>query len=363
MKKIYLDAYLFENLGDDLFVKMISDRYPNCKFYCETRHRYKIPINKNVKIYSGFHIGIINKFFEKFFKKEKIVGKIIKEKCDYMVSIGGSIFMEPSKIKKAYKQFCLYDSDKKTYILGANFGPYRSKEYKNLVDRIISKCEDVCFRDKYSFEEFTNNHDNVRYCPDIVFGLDSTKYKINTENTAVISIIDCAKKISKNIKEKYENYIIEIIKKLVELDIKPILYSFCKTQGDEQVINSIINKCNKEGIKNISKYFYRGNIDEAIEIIAKSKIVIGTRFHAIILGILFKKEVVPIAYSDKTINVLKDLKFNGEIIDLKKSEYPLVENLFDNIKKIKVQEISKNATQQFEALDKVLREKNTNEEK
>ena len=33
MKKIFLYAYTEKNLGDDLFIKYITERYPKCKFY------------------------------------------------------------------------------------------------------------------------------------------------------------------------------------------------------------------------------------------------------------------------------------------------------------------------------------------
>ena len=51
-----------------------------------------------------------------------------------------------------------------------------------------------------------------------------------------------------------------------------------------------------------------------------SEYVIATRFHAMILGLAENKPVLPIIYSDKTINVLNDLNFEGEIIDLRKDK-------------------------------------------
>ena len=32
MKRVFLDMYLAHNLGDDLFLHIIANRYPNCKF-------------------------------------------------------------------------------------------------------------------------------------------------------------------------------------------------------------------------------------------------------------------------------------------------------------------------------------------
>ena len=48
--KIYVDAYLAKNLGDDLFVNILIKRYPNHKFYsiAENEKGYS---KGNLKVY------------------------------------------------------------------------------------------------------------------------------------------------------------------------------------------------------------------------------------------------------------------------------------------------------------------------
>ena len=93
--------------------------------------------------------------------------------------------------------------------------------------------------------------------------------------------------------------------------------SFCKDEGDEEEINKICKIIND---KNIVKYCYRGNIEEALEQIRTSEIIVGSRFHANILGLAYNKRIIPLAYSDKTINALEDIDFNGKIFDMRKKE-------------------------------------------
>ncbi|MGL4645564.1 MAG: polysaccharide pyruvyl transferase family protein, partial [Cetobacterium sp.] len=69
----------------------------------------------------------------------------------------------------------------------------------------------------------------------------------------------------------------------------------------------------------ISKYFYRGDMNEALEILNKADSIVATRFHAMILGFVLKKPVFPIVYSKKMTNVLEDLEF--------KQNYASLENL------------------------------------
>ena len=93
------------------------------------------------------------------------------------------------------------------------------------------------------------------------------------------------------------------------------------------------------------------------------QIVVGSRFHANILGLVLNKTIIPIAYSDKTINVLKDINFKGPILDIRDLEqfnfdFPTEEEL--NYK-LDISEQRKNAELHFKELDKVLNGKAKNE--
>lgn len=356
MKKVYIEAYLFKNLGDDLFVKILTDRYKNVQFYAQTREYYnKLTFNKNLKIYANLGVGIINKFFEKFFKEYNFIGRKLKNKCDYMVSIGGSIFMEKKDFSKVEKQFSLYDNSKPTYILGANFGPYKTKNYKSYIENILKNMKDVSFRDQKSYQEF-NDLKNVRVNSDIVFALDTSKIKIEKNKNVIISVIDCNLKNLSSKKEAYENMILKLINKFVNNGYTVTLMSFCKAQGDEKIINSLYKKCDATTKKYVKKFFYKGDINNTLKEIASSQVVVGSRFHANIIGLLFKKDIIPIAYSDKTINVLKDLEFHGEVIDIRTIEEFDVDRLNINAldSKIDLDKQVKSANNQFSKLDAAL---------
>ena len=93
--------------------------------------------------------------------------------------------------------------------------------------------------------------------------------------------------------------------------------SFCKNQGDELAIKRIMNKCEKDVREKIDTYFYQGNLDEALNVLADCSVIIGSRFHANILGLILGKTIIPVIYSEKTTNALKDIEFNGKIMDIK----------------------------------------------
>lgn len=337
--QIYLNAYLEKNFGDDLFVKIIVDRYKNHTFYAIS-NSYKT--RDNLQIYKNtLKMRILNKLG----LKEKVY---INSK-DISVSIGGSMYIEglsPIERKKIY-------GNNPYYILGSNFGPYKTEEFYKKGYELFKNAEDVCVRDKYTYNLF-KDLPNVRYAPDIVFTLDTSKIKISEEKKAIISVIDCENKLGKQYQEKYENMIKEMIKFFIDNGYKVALMSFCKRENDEIAIERILNNLAENTKQQVQKYFYDGNVEEALNYFAQSQIIVGTRFHANILGLLLRKTVIPVIYSNKTTEFLKDIKFEGKTIDIKGDcKFNLtLEDL--KYKKDVTKEIEK-AQEQFKALDKLLK--------
>ena len=337
--QIYLNAYLEKNFGDDLFVKIIVDRYKKHTFYAISNSYKTID---NLQIYKNtLKMRILNKLG----LKEKVY---INSK-DISVSIGGSMFIEglsPVERKKIY-------GNNPYYILGSNFGPYKTEKFYKKGYELFKNAEDVCVRDKYTYNLF-KDLPNVRYAPDIVFTLDTSKIKISEEKKAIISVIDCENKLGKQYQEKYENMIKEMIKFFIDNGYKVALMSFCKRENDEIAIERILNNLDENTKQQVQKYFYDGNVEETLDYIAQSQIIVGTRFHANILGLLLRKTVIPIIYSNKTSEFLKDIKFEGKTIDIKGDcKFNLTsEDL--KYKKYVTKEIEK-AQEQFKALDKLLK--------
>ena len=104
MKNVKLNMYLRKNLGDDLFLKIILERYPNTIFHIQSNINYKntfLKNYKNVKIYSGIKNKIIN-FIYLITNQNKKMFHYIKNKCDLMITLGGSMFIEKGKTKEFF---------------------------------------------------------------------------------------------------------------------------------------------------------------------------------------------------------------------------------------------------------------------
>ena len=357
MKKVILRGFFYKNLGDDLFYHMIVQRYPKTKFYLPVVDKYKNAYNdeKNVKV-----IGLnkvvrgINKLLIKINNLFDIYN-LIEKYGDLVVLIGGSLFQEKNDDGSDIERLNEMPGKKKPlYILGVNFGPYKTQKYLKKTSEVLAKAEDVCFRDESSYSLF-KNLDNTRVATDIIFGIDRIipKNEIN-EKLCVISVIDFARNPALvEYKEAYINFIQKSIEKYCEKEYTIMLMSFCKIEGDEDAIKHILDKCEKNYKDKIKVYLYDGtNWREMVRIISSASYIIATRFHSMILGLVYDIPTLPIIYSEKSLNILKDLNCENCCIkpeelnsyDLNKAKFAKV----NNIDKIKIKSIK-----QFEALDNI----------
>lgn len=340
----YLKLYLNNNLGDDLFAKIISEKYPNQEFIMTSYTGVKSNFN-NIKVITGFWFRAINKFLKTF--TNTTIEKIIASKLEKGLLIGGSMFIEGKS--GIYEEFNLLN---KYEIIGSNFGPYKTEKYILDCKKLMEKADYVCFRDTKSYNLFKYLGENINIAPDIVFGLDTSKIKITNNKKVVISVIDCKRKLDEKYQEIYEKKIVELAKYFAGNNYEVVFMSFCEKENDEKAIERIFEKI--EDKEKITKYYYKGNIEEALNVLGDSSIIVGSRFHANILGLVLNKTIIPVIYSDKTVNALNDINFKGKIIDirnigefkvdtLKEEDFNYKLDVTNEVKKSKIQfkELSK----------------------
>ena len=361
MKKIKVNAYLNANLGDDLFIKVLCERYKNVSFHICGNKFYKETLEsiKNVKLYETDHIyrRVINRLFIKIGKLNYLTSKF-DNIVDGVVHIGGSLFIEGEKWEYYFDNFTKkrFIEGKPFYLLGANFGPYEDKQYYKKHKEEFKKYTDICFREEYSYKKFIDLP-NVRMAADIVFGLKTKKFK--EKNMVVISVIKPSiRKGLDTYDELYYKLIRNICKKFIDNNVGVTLMSFCRGEKDEEAINEIKRGMDKEDKEKIFEYKYRTNMNEALKVIGEAKFIIATRFHAMILGFVFNKNVFPIAYSNKMLNILDDINFKGNYSDLRNlnslSEETIYETFLNDTNYIDIEQQRRDAEKHFEVLDKFL---------
>ena len=116
-KEIYLKAYFRKNLGDDMFVRCIAQRYPNVSFRICTSSGYAQPFKNLPNIRNA---GSLGRFIDRACNKiagTQIFRQHLEMTADAAVHIGGSVFIEPSHFIAPKT----YASHSNLFIIGCNF--------------------------------------------------------------------------------------------------------------------------------------------------------------------------------------------------------------------------------------------------
>lgn len=383
--KVLAKGYFRKNLGDDLFFKILLERYPNIEFYADVYLGYYPKLLRKKK---NFHIpnqvALINPFIEFVYNRThsrkwvslctKYIWPVYRrlnhsfnDEFDASVFVTGSTFMEQSyksvdtsqaplllkDCEIGNKSYTLTKNTYPSFLIGANVGPVYNENFLDDVKHKLEQYDNVCFRDKASYDLYSFMS-NVSYAPDVVFNLDTNPYLTTTRREIAISLIDLERNELqlKHIDLTYKK-IVDVIERYMENGYNVNLISFCKNQGDEFAVQHIQKLVHNK--RHLKAYCYNGsNTDKILSLFARCEYVVAGRFHAMILSMLFHKPFFPICYSDKMFNYLNDIDFKGEYIDihsLNKIDFELVNSNLQNKIAADISEHIKNASLQFAAFD------------
>lgn len=361
-KNILIYAYDNVNLGDDLFLRILSDRFPDVNFLLPSINAeyVRIVARNNFTIIRLRSIDVIlDKICYRLIKKRIIPISVIQRRIDAVLAIGGSILME------SVNQSCLtYERlapflngpfSKPVFIIGCNYGPVYTLAFKEKINRLITKVDSTCFRDLYSYNLF-QRFNNVRCAPDIVFLQPLPRCNRNNDLIG-FSIIDLENRNElKKYKSSYYTALLHVIEDSVRNGKKVRLFSFCLDEGDLNACFEIKSLCHLRKIEEVDVISYNGNIDDFLLKLGEVSCLYATRFHALVLGLKFKIPIIPIVYSDKTEYLLNYIGIKGKIYDIRKNIQYLSYNLSDSFVLCddKLNELSSKAKMHFDDFEEFL---------
>ena len=335
--RVYLDIYLAHNFGDDMFLRIIAEEFPKIQF---VTNYYGRSYSKEFEKYDNVifpKYPIIDRILNRLKVYDYIsdVDRICRD-TDACVFLGGSIFREECYWKSLLawrtKLVDKYISQgKPVFIIGSNFGPVYTNEFIFSYRSFFEKCTDVCFRDKYSYSVFSNL-ESTRFEKDIVFKLPIQSFG-KPEKAISISVIDPwhIPKL-RDLRNQYIDWIAVGTAKLMEEGYEGRLVSLCDSEGDRNICELIRGKIESLSKRNLGRcriVNYKDNMDEIFQCFDSSELIVASRFHANILALKMGKKLLPLTYSEKTTNVLKDIDFPGDIIPIERiAQY----NMYDEVK-------------------------------
>lgn len=364
-----IEIYPEANLGDDLFLRTVLTRYPDVLF--------RIVADSNAHVghldYSNLEVVHVRcgsrlppckgtNFIKSRMRQRLLLHELQHEDC--LVVVGGSLFIQSfpsgavSKIMNSIMvrdRHGVYKACSDTFVLGANFGPYYTSSFLEGFREIFSAdCADVCFRDRYSFELFSDLG-NVRIAPDILFS--TTFPGVDKQRHVFMSVINLrSRQRSASLAAHaaaYESWMARAARWFAEEGYAVTVCSFCKAEGDEEAVERVADAADGTGVC-VSRLFYRGDVDEVLREIAASEVVVATRFHAMVLGLAAGAKVLSIPYSGKMTNVLCDLGLSGhnvlEIPDIDPEDMGPCEEVVAS-EPFDASRVAREAEGHFEALD------------
>lgn len=345
MKRMYVQAYCQSNLGDDLFVLHLARRYPETEFYLYA-------VGDNQKAFLSQSNLRLPRAWDRLRRKGRHMLGLGAEPFDGQgldgtVVIGGSILWEGASLDF---------SGAPCFLIGPNCETEYSPAFRQRLEQALRNVRSCCFRDRASFEQFSQLP-NVTWAPDVLFGYDAALPYQRGRGIGISLVSRKGAFRDDGLREIYCNAIADLCQRCLEEKIPLRLLSFCATEGDEAMVEAVLARVSNPA--SIAVSCYRGNPGTFLAEMNECETIIATRFHAMILGWVLGKNVVPIVYSTKQTQVLADCGFQGPMWNALEAASMTGETLLEYVKsergRLDIAELKKRSGAQFAALDEYLK--------
>ena len=302
--EILLEAYLDSNFGDDLFMHMLLQRYPDHRFYLMTSAGQRM-------MFSRPNLSRID-----YLDAESQL-----ERYGAYVFVGGDFFSPlADHISRYRRAHAIRENGGHVFILGCSLNrTYTEEEYRQ-VNAVFSEADFVSFRDEVSYRQCVEHMHNVHAVSsaDMSFLLhDDLLERSKRHAMAGAMGISVRKRMGSDEDGTYSAYIREIGGVALEhlcADERNTVSFLALSTGewdDRKTARDIITLLPENLADRVSIKAYEGDIEAFMDDASQCESFVCTRFHSLCLSILFGKPFVPISYEVKIENLLKTLGYDG----------------------------------------------------
>ena len=325
--RIFLDAYFDNNFGDDLFIELLLKRYPDVLFYTFWKRTPQNVVNRasrftNLVILPGDCMMQTNWNYDAYVM---IGGDVLPDGVDYSTRICNMKHVKECGGFVALLGFSLYEK-------------YGEKTIADL--QVMAKVADaIVIRDKVSAERFKVlvPDAQVTEATDMVFTAEYGAEKYRKEN--VLGIIPRRKLYSTD--EEHWAYCRSMaavadayLENNPETCVRFLAYS--TGEYDDRVTAADIIGLMKDGTK-AELVAYEGEINTFLQAIGSCSALLPTRFHGLVLALIFRIPFVVVPYEVKITQLLNELNYNGTQIPYgKEIDTELIEKVLEELKEFLV---------------------------
>lgn len=298
--KILLDAYFDNNFGDDLFIDTLLGRYPQARFYVFWKKAHPQVLERarqfqNLIIMPG---NCELQWTLRFDGYIMIGGDVLPDGIDYSERVawmshvkgnGGFVAMLGFSLYKTYGEKTRTDLHTMAMLADAIVirDHYSAKRFQGLVpDVAVVESTDMAFAREYG------NLGEKK----IILGIAPRRklYSMDEEHTAyckgIASVANKWLKIHRTGKVRF--------------------LAFSTGEYDDNVTVNDIRSYMDE--KNRTELFtYADNISEFLKNIQECSALLPTRFHALVLALIYDISFVPIPYEVKMTQLLDEVSYSG----------------------------------------------------
>lgn len=307
--KIAVDAYLDNNLGDDLMIKLLAGHFPQHRFF----------LYSNLSVVENTFRCVDNVVVKKLEERP-----VDLETADAYITIGGSLFQLATprqkywRLKKLIRLRKIRRKQTKIVTLGSNFGPYSGKLGVKLTEWEMRKNDLITVRDKEAegFLRQFKKVNNYHLVDDIVYNLAEI-YKAQQPERIGLGI--SAYRSIRSPEHNYSNY--KCLAALADSYIKKTgkkvkLFAFdCERENDLSAAYHIYDLAEEK--KKIEIIPYLGCEQSFLEQFESCERMVAIRFHSAVLADVFEIPFLPVVYSNKMRNFLDDRGYSGSCFEIK----------------------------------------------
>jgi polysaccharide pyruvyl transferase WcaK-like protein len=226
---------------------------------------------------------------------------------------------------------------KRVVILGVGVDKIILEKNIKLIKENFPKCEKIYLRDQASAQNLRDigiDHKLIEVIPDLIFGNEYKKSPKVTSDRTVIGINLCPSVINSGIdvKEKVDKILTPFIKDNAE----KFSFVFIPGLADDLQLYQYLSE--QTGTKILLMPFNENYFGSYENIFEKIDVLIASRFHLLLLGLIHEIKVYSVSYAEKTENLRREFmdrieEFTG-LINLKKKGKTDLSKLKTTLKQI-----------------------------